>query len=236
MITPNIEELMALADRYATLRIGEGTANARKELHDAMQSQAARIKELEADRETALAPLQIALDEVSRLRAQLAEIEKREPVAWAISYDGVTPYTLWCEGDGALLDCEVKRQGGTTRKMPLFTRPIPAQIIGLQAIHDAITVDPTLAEIEKAEPVASHYFDIEGNLYTAHRAKLLKPSLNGLTPLFTRPMPAQDVTELVELTDAQILTLWEETYVQRGWTGIEFARAIERAHGIGVKQ
>lgn len=29
--------------------------------------------------------------------------------------------------------------------------------------------------------------------------------------LFTRPMPAQDVTELVELTDAQILTLWEET-------------------------
>ena len=76
--------------------------------------------------------------------------------------------------------------------------------------------------------------------------------------LFTRPMPpqiiglqdvhdavtadptladcAQDVTELVELTDAQILTLWEETYVQRGWTGIEFARAIERAHGIGVKQ
>ena len=146
MITPNIEGLMALADRYATLRIGEGTANARKELHDAMQSQAARIKELEADRETALAPLQIALDEVSRLRAQLAEIEKREPVAWAISYDGVTPYTLWCEGDGALLDCEVKRQGGTTRKMPLFTRPIPAQIIGLQDVHDAVTADPTLAE------------------------------------------------------------------------------------------
>ena len=47
MTTPNIEELMALADRYATLRIGEGTANARKELHDAMQSQAERIKELE---------------------------------------------------------------------------------------------------------------------------------------------------------------------------------------------
>ena len=49
MITPNIEGLMALADRYATLRIGEGTANARKELHDAMQSQAERIKELEAE-------------------------------------------------------------------------------------------------------------------------------------------------------------------------------------------
>ena len=191
MITPNIEELItSLRLHQANVRhhdIYELAANA-------LQSQAERIKELEADRETALAPLQIALDEVSRLRAQLAEIEKREPVAWAISYDGVTPYTLWCEGDGALLDCEVKRQGGTTRKMPLFTRPIPAQIIGLQDVHDAVTADPTLADC------------------------------------------AQDVTELVELTDAQILTLWEETYVQRGRTGIEFARAIERAHGIGVKQ
>ena len=31
-----------------------------------------------------------------------------------------------------------------------------------------------------------------------------------------------------ELTDAQILELWEQTYVQRGTSGIEFARAIER--------
>lgn len=170
MTTPNIEELIAVLE--ATNQFHDNADICTADVIAALQTQAERIKELEADRETALAPLQIALDEVSRLRAQLAEIEKREPVAWAISYDGVTPYTLWCEGDGALLDCEVKRQGGTTRKMPLFTRP----------------------------------------------------------------MPAQDVTELVELTDAQILTLWEETYVQRGWTGIEFARAIERAHGIGVKQ
>lgn len=152
MTTPNIEELMALADRYATLRIGEGTANARKELHDAMQSQAERIKELEAeiitrarygDEQTDFA-IKLA-GERDALRAQLAEIEKREPVAWAISYDGVTPYTLWCEGDGALLDCEVKRQGGTTRKMPLFTRPMPP-IVGLQDVHDAVTADPTLAD------------------------------------------------------------------------------------------
>jgi hypothetical protein len=34
------------------------------------------------------------------------------------------------------------------------------------------------------------------------------------------------------LTDEQILALWEDTYVQRGRTGIEFARAIEAAHGI----
>ena len=37
------------------------------------------------------------------------------------------------------------------------------------------------------------------------------------------------------LTKAQVLELWEQTYVQRGSTGIEFARAIEAAHGIKEK-
>ena len=83
-----------------------------------------------------------------------------------------------------------------------------------------------LATIAATEP---HYWEYKGSLY---QSKVN----DACEALFTRPMPAQDVTELVELTDAQILTLWEETYVQRGWTGIEFARAIERAHGIGAKQ
>jgi len=77
--------------------------------------------------ETAQAAAARLLTERDELRAQLAEIENVEPVIWAISYDGVTPYTLWHEGDGSLLDCEVKRQGGTTQKMPLFTHPMPAQ-------------------------------------------------------------------------------------------------------------
>jgi hypothetical protein len=51
---------------------------------------------------------------------------QQEPVAWAISYDGKTPYAIWPDGDGALLDLEVKRQGGTTCKLPLYTSP-PAQ-------------------------------------------------------------------------------------------------------------
>ena len=37
-----------------------------------------------------------------------------------------------------------------------------------------------------------------------------------------------------KLTDAEILELWERTYVQRGTSGIEFARAIE-AHILGEK-
>ena len=140
MTMPNIEELMALADRYATLRIGEGTANARKELHDAMQSQAERIKELEAeiitrtsygDEQTDFA-IKLAAER-DALRAQLAAIDAAEPVAklkpckegWFIDLDNPPPTT------------------GET--IELFTRPMPP-IIGLQDVHDAITADPTLAD------------------------------------------------------------------------------------------
>jgi hypothetical protein len=48
------------------------------------------------------------------------------PNGWAISYDGKTPYAIWPEGDGPLLDLEVKRQGGTCCKLPIYTTP-PAQ-------------------------------------------------------------------------------------------------------------
>ena len=49
-----------------------------------------------------------------------------EPNGWAISYDGKTPYAIWPEGDGPLLDLEVKRQGGTCCKLQIYTTP-PAQ-------------------------------------------------------------------------------------------------------------
>ena len=43
-------------------------------------------------------------------------------VGWAISYDGKNPHALWTEGEGDLLDLEVKRQGGTACKMQLYAR------------------------------------------------------------------------------------------------------------------
>lgn len=47
-------------------------------------------------------------------------------------------------------------------------------------------------------------------------------------PLYTKPPRQKE-----PLSDEQILDLWEQTYVQRGTSGIEFARAIERSLGIG---
>ena len=42
-----------------------------------------------------------------------------------------------------------------------------------------------------------------------------------MRPLFAAPQPQP------RLTDAEILTLWAQTYVERGTSGIEFARVIE---------
>lgn len=46
------------------------------------------------------------------------------PAGWAISYDGKTPHTVWTEGDGDLIDLEVKRQGGTACKMKLYAQVV----------------------------------------------------------------------------------------------------------------
>lgn len=51
----------------------------------------------------------------------------QDPAAWAITYDGRTPHTLWHEGDGPLLDLEINRQGGSAQKMALYTAPQPAR-------------------------------------------------------------------------------------------------------------
>lgn len=48
--------------------------------------------------------------------------EKQEPVIWAIGYGG-KPLCLWEGGNGALLDLEVKRQGGDCQKMALCLAP-----------------------------------------------------------------------------------------------------------------
>ena len=56
-------------------------------------------------------------------QCQSAQQDEFQQVGRAISYDGgKTPYCLWYEGDGDLLDLEVRRLGGTASKMPLFAK------------------------------------------------------------------------------------------------------------------
>ena len=153
MTTPN-EELLALADRYATLRIGEGTANARKELQNALRSQAERIAELERESETHSKAYGLAVVERDNLRHELKTAQE----GWRCE----------CSTDDA---CRFARERDALR----------AQL-------DAIAA---------AEPVMFAY---EYSDSSWHDASPTEHSA-GMKPLFTRPMPAQDVTELVELLE-----------------------------------
>jgi len=44
-----------------------------------------------------------------------------------------------------------------------------------------------------------------------------------LEPLYAAPQPQRP-----RLTDAEIMSMWYQTYVRQGTSGIEFARAIEK--------
>ena len=64
---------------------------------------------------------------ITIVQEALAAPQPAEPAARAISYDGQTPYRLWHEGDGPLLDLEIRRIGGTAKKLAIYTDAPPAQ-------------------------------------------------------------------------------------------------------------
>ena len=141
MTTPNIEELIAVLE--ATNQFHDNADICTADVIVALQTQAERIKELEAeiitrasygDEQTDFA-IKLAAER-DALRAQLAEIEMEEPDIY-VHQDGLQ---VWEAKNNAALEND-------PNSTAYFTRPMPAQpIIGLQAIHDAITVDQTLAQ------------------------------------------------------------------------------------------
>jgi hypothetical protein len=127
-----------------------------------------------------------------------AEAKPAEPVAWAISYDGKTPYALWDYGDGALLDLEVKRLGGTASKMPLYVAPA-APADDREERPDFLAFNPAYHQIAK-------------RFAALHAA-----------PAAPAPEP---------LHEHRIDKLWRSLGPEARL--LDFARAIERAHRIGI--
>jgi hypothetical protein len=115
--------------------------------------------------------------------------EDAEPVAWAISYDGKTPYSLYEYGDCALLDLEVKRIGGTACKMPLYLHPPRRE--------------------SESEPVAWHICDNIGALVTADRkeASAARECGHTVRQLVFRE-PRRESAESAELSDDTLVSLW----------------------------
>ena len=83
-------------------------------------------------------------------------------------------------------------------------------------------------EAEKQEPVAWLYLDSWGTL----KLSQIMPVPVGAFPVYTAPPQRQPLTE-EELRQCFLATNTAEPLAE-GWPGLErFARAIERAHGIG---
>ena len=126
MTTPNIEELIdRLRDPQTRGTTGEWFDRA--VAADALQSQAERIKELEAVNKL-LSGIQENTEEENRaLRAQLAAIAATEPVAWF--FTDIQSGDQEADTDPDSYTREVAT--GYKRKQPLFTRPMPADVTEL---------------------------------------------------------------------------------------------------------
>ena len=107
-----------------------------------------------------------------------------------------------------------------------FNADLPTQLY-----HLCFGVDRVLSALKTAvpqEPVAWQYRGRPavnrewGEWHTVgHKPKGPECTRFMMRPLFAAPQPQP------RLTDAEILTLWAQTYVERGTSGIEFARVIE---------
>ena len=217
MITPNIENIIkSLVVKADVMEMGEKVAwgsdtALMRQAAAALQSQAERIKELEAeiitrtsygDEQTDFA-IKLA-GERDTLRTQLMEIEKTEPTYY------LGGGRLYGNKTSALFD---NSKNAITE---LFTRPMPP-IIGLQDVHDAVTADPTLADcsqevnaelVEALEKLArlgngDQYGNSDGNMIARDALRARLAAIDATEPVEVRSgaspkMPtADEVRELV---------------------------------------
>lgn len=246
MTTPNIEELAeTYADACADVRehlganagVDEtefywvGMKAARATLFAGLQSQAERIAMLESLNELAVKQAETLVKQRDTLRAGRATLAQQE-LPQKARPDFMAGY------DAGMADA---------KRMAQQAKPVAYQHVfangrslsyssdnsGFPAKCDALKVEPlyTAAPAPQAQSILASAVLA---LNTLWNKSSVKDSAIADQLAVCRVLAESD--DDMELTDAQILTIWEETYVQRGWTGIEFARAIERAHGIGVKQ
>ena len=171
---------------------------------------------------------------------QISEPATQPPCAWAISYDdGKTPYTLWHEGDGALLDTEIKRLGGSACKMPIYTiQPqAPAAPVSFQDRVQPWMLACFGAEIAGDKAERNHRF-LEEALELVQACGCSASEAHQLVDyVFGRPVgePEQEaggtMVTLAALCLANGLDMHAagETELARIWTKVEAIRAKQAA-------
>ena len=117
MTTPNEELIDALADAYASRSAFMERYQARAALEQAMQSQAEHIAMLESLNELAVKQAETLVKQRDTLRAVLAAIAAAEPVGYAVPTFN--------------FDNSVIKPVHYAGTVPLFTRPMPADVTEL---------------------------------------------------------------------------------------------------------
>ena len=97
-----------------------------------------------------------------------------------------------------------------------FNADLPTQLY-----HLCFGVDRVLSALKTAVPQGPVAILNHAHGVHAIRSVNIAGLPDGEYKLFAAPQPQP------RLTDAEILTLWAQTYVERGTSGIEFARVIE---------
>ena len=162
-----------------------------------------------------------------------------EPVAWAISFDGTHPYSLW-DDDCALLDLEVKRQGGTACKIALYTRPQPPQVdAGIPASEQPVLHFSRVAE-RKLDALLAEGWAISGYSIIRHLPSSEMRhgfvTTGGLVGWWQQPntpqLPQAVPPQWVGLTDQDRQAVFDslpdalEGFLKL-WGWLHFAKAIE---------
>lgn len=192
MTMPNIEELIAVLE--ATNQFHDNADICTADVIDVLQSQAERIAELERESETHSKAYGLSIVERDNLRHELKTAQE----GWRCECSTDDACRFARERDAKAehikeLEADFSRLEATAQKFCVRNTFVEAENDTLRA---------QLAAIAAAEPVAYRWVwkskphDIEGWCYTHTPPN--HPELQEIEKLFTRPMPAQDVTELVE--------------------------------------
>ena len=193
MTTPNIEELIAELQQLANEIEISYRIESIEEAVKALQSQAERIAELERESETHSKAYGLAIVERDNLRTEVEAVRKA-------NLDCVDHYNAALDEINELgQQLKVAQEGWrcecSTDDACRFARERDA----LRAQLDAIAATEPVLVVEKEPDYWSGGHFHEGSKPHVKPTKVWSLPIG--TKLFTRPMPAQDVTELVELLE-----------------------------------
>ena len=205
MTMPNIEELIAVLE--ATNQFHDNADICTADVIAVLRSQAERIAELERESETHSKAYGLAIVERDNLRTEVEAVRKAnldcvDHYNAALAEINDLDQQLKVAQEGWRCECSTDDACRFARERDALRAQLAESVSNHEACKSANSMLlETIAEIEKQEPVGYAYAnqDFIGSVIGAKGEWAPRE-----IALFTRPMPAQDVTELVDAFEHHI--------------------------------